>query len=142
MKLNCKVKAPASFIYKQLIKSSINDIKGATGKVLTVDELEGFQYDKVFSSKHHGTVTILSVVENEQYCFRTKTKIRDFETSYTLKATGDHSCEVVVEERVLTKGLMLKYNDILMEIISGRARKRQFKMNLEALASSYSQKDA
>ena len=138
MKLTKRVNAPASFMFDQLMKSAINDIKGAMGVVLTVSQLEGYDYPKVFSNKHKARITILQVVENELYQFRTVTNVREFDTTYRLTEIGEDKCDVFIEEKSVTRGTMLKYNDIIMEIIMGRAKKRYFRETMEAIASTYS----
>lgn len=138
MKLTKIVNAPASYLFAQLMKSAINDIKGATDEVLTIPQLEGYEYNKTFSNKHKAKITILQVVENELYQFRTVTNMRDFDTIYRLTPRADGKCEVFIEEKVVTRGTMLKYNDIIMEIIMGRAKKRYFRESMEAIASGYS----
>ena len=137
MKIVRKVNAPAYFIFDKIMDSSIYDITSVTGKEMKMEELEGFEYNKTFSTKLKAKIKILKVEKNQAYQFQTTTSIRDFITTYHLKELASNKCEITCEESHETEGSLLKYNDILTGFVLGRQRKRQMKILFDSMAREY-----
>jgi hypothetical protein len=140
MKIVRKVNAPASFIFEQIIKSSLDDVWKATGKKLSLEELKGFEYEKTFKTKQTATIKILEMIENQVYQFQAITSIRNFTTTYTLRDLPNNKSEITCEESYETKGQLLKWNDMLAGIALGWQKKRQMNFMFDAMAQEYSSK--
>jgi len=137
MKVSRKLQAPVEHMYAQIVNSSIHDIKKQTKKELTYDQLEGFEYNKVFESKQKATIKIIEATPCERYVFETKTAIRNFQTAYTLISTGEESCEVICEETIHTTGWLQQMNDLMVGIALGYTKKRYLRHMLDAMAKTY-----
>jgi len=137
MKIVRKLEAPASFIFDTLVNSSIHDIQQQTKKKLTKKQLKGFEYNKVFSKNRAATITIVDVVDNELYSFKTATVVNEFTTSYQLRPLTDTSCEVICEEKQVSHGFFQKLNDMLVGTVLGWLKKRQIRFMLDAMAKEY-----
>ena len=142
MKVSKKLPASVEHMYAQIVNSSIHDIKQQTKQELTYDQLEGFEYHKVFASKQKATISILEATPCERYVFQTKTAIRTFQTAYTLISTGEHTCEVICEETIQTTGWLQQMNDLLVGIALGYTKKRYLRHMLDAMAKTYEEMNA
>ncbi|MDR2832347.1 MAG: DUF3284 domain-containing protein [Streptococcaceae bacterium] len=131
------VNAPASFVFTKLIDSSLYDIKKQTNKRLTWKQLKNFEYVKTFSRHQKARITILDVVENEKYSFKTSTTSNEYVTTYTIEPKTDVSCKVTCEETKTSHGFMQKLNDTVVGLILGRSKKKQIKAILDEMGKQY-----
>ena len=137
MKISRKVNAPASFIFDQLIASSLYDIKRQTGDEVDRSHLKGYKYTKTFQSNQKAQIAILDVQENATYQFQTSTALREFVTSYQLAEVSATSCVINCEEQLTSRGSLQKWNDLLVGAILGWQKKRQMKVMFDAMAGAY-----
>lgn len=137
MQIVKKLKVPAPFLYDKIIDSVLFDIRKQTGKSVTRKQLNNFEYVKDFSKNSRAKIKIEKHIENEAYHFRTSTTRNDFLVKYDIRPIDDQSCEVVYEEEMKSFGVMQKMNDMVVGLLVGFLKKRQFKKMLEMIETSY-----
>ncbi|WEG73774.1 DUF3284 domain-containing protein [Vagococcus intermedius] len=137
MQIVKKLNVPAPFLYDKIIDSVLFDIRKQTGKSVTRKQLNNYEYVKEFSKTSRAKIKIEKHIENEAYHFRTSTTRNDFLVKYDIRPLDDKSCEVVYEEEMKSFGVMQKMNDVVVGLLVGFLKKRQFKKMLEMIETSY-----
>lgn len=137
MRIEKQLQVPADVLYDKIISSVIFDIRKATGKDLTLNQLENFDYIKEFSSSNRAKITIEKVIKNQTYQFKTATTKNEFVARYDIEDLGDQTCRVTYIETMESFGLMQRLNDMLLGTMLGHFKKKQFKKMLEMMEESY-----
>lgn len=137
MKIVKKLNIPASYFYQKVIESVITDIYQQTGKSLHENQLEHFEYVKVFSKNSRAKMTIDKIQTNTAYHFRTTTVKNDFTVQYEIRAVDAHSCEVHYQETMVSHGFLQKINDELFGMVLGYFKKKHFTKMLKMIEASY-----
>lgn len=137
MEIIKKLNIPAPFFYKKMIDSVIFDIRKHTGKSVTKNQLDQFEYVKKFSKSSRAKIKVEKIVENSSYHFRTSTTKNDFKVHYDIIPIDDQSCEIHYQEEMESFGVLQKLNDAALGIILGYFKKRQFKKMLENIEKTY-----
>lgn len=132
-----KLNIPAPFFYRKIIDSVLFDIRKHTGKSLTKNQLDQFEYVKNFSKNSRAKIKVEKIVENSSYHFRTSTTKNDFKVQYDIIPIDDQSCEIRYQEKMESFGILQKLNDAVLGIILGYFKKRQFKQMLKNIEKSY-----
>ncbi|WP_414841956.1 DUF3284 domain-containing protein [Enterococcus saccharolyticus] len=126
----------APVFFNKIIDSVLYDIDSATGRKVSVKQLNQFEYVKEFSKLNRAKIKIEKVVPNKAYHFRTSTTRNDFHVKYDIVSIDEHTCEVRYQETMESFGTMQKMNDMLFGIILGFFKKRQFKRMLTMIEES------
>ncbi|MBL1227898.1 DUF3284 domain-containing protein [Enterococcus sp. BWB1-3] len=131
-----KLNIPAPVFYKKIIESVIYDIRVQTGKDVTEKQLNNFEYVKTFSKSQRAKIKIDKIEKNSAYHFSTSTTKNEFKVSYDITMIDDNSCEIRYAESMESYGTLQKMNDIVLSMLLGFFKKRQFKKMLEQMENS------
>ncbi|OJG16772.1 hypothetical protein RU96_GL000239 [Enterococcus canintestini] len=119
-----------------MMNSVIFDVRKATGKSITRKQLKNFSYIKQFSKNSSAKIVIEELVENRIYQFKTSTSRNEFVVRYEITPIDENKCLVIYNENMKSFGFMQQMNDLLLGIMLGFFRKRQFGKMLENMASA------
>ena len=136
MKVEKKLNTSAENFYDKMMNSVIFDVRKATGKSITRKQLKNFSYIKQFSKNSSAKIVIEELVENRIYQFKTSTSRNEFVVRYEITPTDENKCLVIYNENMKSFGFMQQMNDLLLGIMLGFFRKRQFGKMLENMASA------
>ena len=137
MEITKKLNIPAEFFYRKIVDSVLYDVQDATGKTLKENQLKNFEYIKKYQNGDSARITITEVKPNEAYAFETATQRNDFSAGYTIYAINEQQCEVKYRETMSSKGTVQMLNDMIVRVLLGFMKKRQFKKMLEMIEQSY-----
>lgn len=137
MKISKELNIPATYFYNKLVESVLYDVRKNTGEGISESDLEGVEYVKQFGSKDFARVTIEKLVPNTAYAYSTSTNRNNFNASYEIKQTGEQSCLVEYEEKMVSHGTLQKFNDNLFQFVLGKIKKKRFIKMLEQMEESY-----
>ena len=137
MEITKKLNIPAEFFYRKVVDSVIYDVQDSTGKTLKEGQLKNFEYIKKYQNGDSARITITEVKPNEAYAFETSTQRNEFIAAYTIRAIDEKQCEVKYHETMSSKGTVQMINDIIVRVLLGFMKKRQFKKMLEMIEQSY-----
>ncbi|MFW7363513.1 DUF3284 domain-containing protein [Vagococcus fluvialis] len=137
MKISKELNIPATYFYNKLVESVLYDVRKNTGEGISETDLEGVEYVKQFGSKDFARVTIEKLVPNTAYAYSTSTNRNNFNASYEIKQTGEQSCLVEYEEKMISHGTLQKFNDSLFQFVLGKIKKKRFIKMLEQMEESY-----
>lgn len=137
MKISKELNIPATYFYNKLVESVLYDVRKNTGEGINEADLEGVEYVKQFGSKDFARVTIDKLVPNVAYAYSTSTNRNNFNASYEIKQTGEQSCLIQYEEKMISHGTLQKFNDSLFQLILGKFKKKRFIKMLEQMEESY-----
>ncbi|BCA85419.1 hypothetical protein EsVE80_09420 [Enterococcus saigonensis] len=136
MKVEKKLNISAENFYDKMMNSVIFDIRKATGKTITRKQLKNFSYVKQFTKNSSAKIAIEELVENRIYQFKTSTSRNEFVVRYEIEPIDENKCYVSYNENMKSFGFMQQMNDMLLGIMLGFFRKRQFGKMLENMASA------
>lgn len=136
MKVEKKLNTSAENFYDKMMNSVIFDIRKATGKTITRKQLKNFSYVKQFTKNSSAKIAIEELVENRIYQFKTSTSRNEFVVRYEIEPIDENRCYVSYNENMKSFGFMQQMNDMLLGIMLGFFRKRQFGKMLENMASA------
>ncbi|SJZ40679.1 protein of unknown function [Pilibacter termitis] len=137
MKITRVVNAPSAFIYGKIVDSSLFDIRKQTGKSLNQKQLANFEYVKTFNKHQSAKIRITDVKENETYAFETSNTRNHFTTIYTIRSLDETKCEVTLEEKMVSHGVLQSANDMIFSVVLGWLKKKQIRVMLDAMAKEY-----
>lgn len=137
MEIKSRLNVPAPFFYKKVIDSALYDIAQATNKNLKEKELEGFEYIKTFANKDQAKIKIERVNKDRCYHFKTSTNKNIFKVVYQISELDENSCQIAYQETMESVGIIQQMNDLLVGIILGYFKKKQFKAMLAKIESTY-----
>lgn len=133
-----ELKMPAKAFYDKIIDSVIFDIRTVTGEDIKRSRLKNYEYVKQFSKFNRAKILIQEVEENKIYQFKTSTTKNDFVVRYEIEDLGGDRCKVHYEETMKSFGFMQQMNDMVMGIVIGFFKKRNFKKMMTMIEKSYS----
>lgn len=136
MKVEKKLNTSAENFYDKMMDSVIFDVRKATGKSITRKQLKNLTYVKQFSKNSSAKIVIEELVENRIYQFNTSTSRNEFVVRYEITPIDENKCQVIYNENMKSFGFMQQMNDMLLGIMLGFFRKRQFGKMLENMASA------
>lgn len=137
MEIDRKMKMPASAFFDKVMESVLYDVYDATGKKVTVNQLENMEYVKRFSQNSRAKLKIVKVEKDRAYHYKTSTTRNTFVVKYDITPVDDKTCQVHYRETMESYGAMQKINDALFGVILGFFKKRRFKQMLKMIEESY-----
>lgn len=137
MRIEKDLSIPANVFYDQIMDSVIFDIRKATGKTLSRKQLAGFQYVKEFSTTSRAKIEIEEIIENQVYQFKTETTKNEFVARYEVTPLDGKSSKVIYTETMKSHGFMQQLNDMLLGMILGYFKRKQFKKMLSMMEEAY-----
>ncbi|MFV0555756.1 MAG: DUF3284 domain-containing protein [Lactovum sp.] len=139
MEIQKTIKAKNSFIFNKIIESGLYDIKEQTGKKLSPSQLSGFKYKKNFGKNQSGQIKFDEVVRDSIYSFTTSTQRQTFQTRWEIIALDEDTSQVKITENQESNGFFQRLNDLAMNFIFGRAKKKQMIAILDEMERLYSE---
>ncbi|GEK89672.1 protein of unknown function [Alkalibacterium putridalgicola] len=133
MEFKRKMNMSAEQLFNTITRSVLYDIEEQTGKSVSTDQIEGFEYTKTFGKNSRATIQIDQVEENKSYHYRTKTTKNDFLVKYDIEPLSEGSCRVTYTEELESYGHMQKLNDALVGTLLSYFRKKRLKLMLESM---------
>ncbi|MHC9532013.1 DUF3284 domain-containing protein [Dellaglioa sp. L3N] len=137
MEVEMKLKIPAKYLFDQIMESVLYDIHAQTGRKLTRNQLDGFEFTKQFTKTQSAELKVTKMIENESYHFQTDSNRNKFEVGYDIKAIDDGHCLLSYKESMTSKGKMQQMNDAFMSMIMSFFKKRNFKKMIKQIESKY-----
>lgn len=136
MKVEKNLNISAEKFFDKMMDSVIFDVRKATRKNITRKQLKNLSYVKQFSKNSSAKITIEELVENQIYQFKTSTSRNEFVVRYEITPINDKTCKVSYNENMQSFGFMQQMNDMILGIMLGFFRKRQFGKMLENMANA------
>lgn len=137
MEVTKKMNVPASFLYDKIMDSVIYDIRQQTGKALTRKQLAGYKFTKKFAKAQTATMQVTEVIENKSYHFMTTTNRNSYVVQYDIEPIDEGKCLLNYTEHMESKGTLQQMNDVMMALMMGFFKKRNFKKMLSQIEASY-----
>ncbi|MHC9537097.1 DUF3284 domain-containing protein [Dellaglioa sp. BT-FLS60] len=137
MEVEMKLKIPAKYLFDQIMESVLYDIHAQTGRKLTRNQLDGFEFTKQFTKTQSAELKVTKMIENESYHFQTDSNRNKFEVGYDIKVIDDGHCLLSYKESMTSKGKMQQMNDAFMSMIMSFFKKRNFKKMIKQIESKY-----
>lgn len=139
MEIQMTVNAPRDFMFDQIMKSVLYDIKQATGRDYTEHELAHLHYRKKFGNGQAGEITVKQLTHNVVYGYEMSAPRNHYYVEYRLAGTDDGNTQLAYTEKVIGDKKMTDANNMIGIFLLGWQRKRNFKKMMRQMETLYHQ---
>lgn len=139
MEIQMKVDAPKDFMFAQIMKSVLYDVKQATGRDYTEHEIAHLHYRKKYANGQSGELTVTQLTHNLVYGYEMSTPRNHYAVEYRLDSTGDGETLLSYAEKVIGNKKTTDANNAIGIFLLGWRRKRAFKKMVQQMVDLYHQ---
>ena len=133
MKVTTKLNVSAAEVFNRLMDVALFDIQKETGQIITLEQLEGLNYQAYVAQENLADIKIIEVCTNQSYAYEIKTKLARIKERYELTDLAHNQVQLSYIEEIYPNNKMLLLKQRIVELLFGWLKKHNLKKTLKYL---------